>query len=343
MKQTDDNRCIREITEETENLILSPYAAHSTASRGRKIPEEPCDMRTVYQRDRDRILHCKAFRRMMHKTQVFLRPEGDHYRTRLTHTLEVSQIARSISRSLRLNEDLTEAIALGHDIGHTPFGHAGERVLNRKMEHGFAHAQQSIRVLDVLEKDGEGLNLTWEVLDGIANHSMSKMPSTLEGQVVRLSDKMAYIHHDIDDAIRGQVIAEEDLPPECCDVLGYTVKARLNHMIRDVIASSMGQNSISMTPRVENAMLALRQYMFDHVYIHSAAKQEEGNAERMIENLVDYYRAHPEALPEEYQRRMREYGDSLDTAICDYVSGMSDNYAVRCFQRIYIPKAWDVY
>ena len=343
MRQEDEVRCIREITEETEKMILSQYASHSADSRGRKVPEEPCDMRTVYQRDRDRILHCKAFRRMMHKTQVFLRPEGDHYRTRLTHTLEVSQIARSISRALRLNEDLTEAIALGHDIGHTPFGHAGERVLNRKMEHGFAHAAQSIRVLDVLEKDGEGLNLTWEVLDGIANHSMSRMPSTLEGQVVRLSDKMAYIHHDIDDAIRGHVIAEEDLPAGCCDILGHTVKGRLNHMIRDVITSSMGQDSISMTPQVENAMLSLRQYLFENVYINSAAKQEEGNAERMVDNLIDYYRAHPEALPEEYQKRMRELGDSLDTAICDYVSGMSDNYAVRCFQGIYIPKAWDVY
>ena len=333
---------LREVTERIEDQFLSPYAARSAASKGREHEEEPCDMRTVFQRDRDRILHCKAFRRMMHKTQVFIQPEGDHYRTRLTHTLEVAQIARTISRALRLNEDLTEAIALGHDIGHTPFGHAGERVLNRKMPNGFSHAQQSIRIVEVLENKGQGLNLTWEVRDGIANHSISRMPSTLEGQVVRISDKMAYIHHDIDDAIRGQVIREEDLPESCTRILGNSVKERLNRMIRDAIAQSMNQDHIHMTETVENAMMELRQFMFRNVYIGSVAKSEEGKAEMMVENLIDYFRAHPEALPEEYKQRM-VLGDSLDTAICDYVSGMSDNYAVRCFEGIYIPRGWHVF
>lgn len=333
---------LREFTQELESRTLSPYASKSAESRGRRREEEPCDMRTAYQRDRDRILHCKAFRRMMHKTQVFIQPEGDHYRTRLTHTLEVAQIARTISRALRLNEDLTEAIALGHDLGHTPFGHAGERVLNAKMPHGFSHAAQSIRVVEVLEKKGQGLNLTWEVLDGIANHSISKMPSTMEGQVVRIADKMAYIHHDIDDAIRGQVIREEELPTDCTDILGHNVKERLNCMIRDAILQSVNQPRIHMTAEVEDAMMRLRQFMFDNVYIGSIAKAEEGKAERLVEGLIDYFRFRPETLPEEYRSR-QALGDTLDTIICDYVSGMSDHYAVRCYQRFFVPKAWDVY
>lgn len=333
---------LRERTEAMEEQMLSPYASKSSQTRGRKIPEEQCDMRTVYQRDRDRILHCKSFRRMMHKTQVFIQPEGDHYRTRLTHTLEVAQIARTISRALQLNEDLTEAIALGHDIGHTPFGHAGERVLARKMPGGFSHAAQSIRVVEVLEKKGQGLNLTWEVLDGIANHSISKMPSTLEGQVVRLADKMAYIHHDIDDAIRGQIIQEKELPSDCTEVLGHNVKERLNRMIRDVIAHSVMKPEIRQTPQVEEAMMRLRQFMFENVYIGSIAKAEEGKAEKLVESLVDYFREHPERLPQVYQERL-SLGDSLDTAICDYVSGMSDHYAVRCYEQLFVPKGWDVY
>ena len=333
---------LRQITEGLEERELSPYAAKSSKSRGREREETQCDLRTVYQRDRDRILHSKAFRRMMHKTQVFIQPEGDHYRTRLTHTLEVSQIARTISRSLRLNEDLTEAIALGHDLGHTPFGHAGERVLDRKMEHGFSHAQQGIRVVEVLEKKGEGLNLTWEVKDGILNHPTAGNPHTLEGQVIRLSDKIAYINHDIDDAIRGKVIREEDLPLCCTDVLGHSVKERLNCMIRDVIARSLDEPVIRMTPEVYDAMMRLRQFMFDHVYTGSTAKAEEGKAEQMIASLVDWFRDYPETLPQEYTQRL-EFGDSLDTVICDYVSGMSDHYAVRCFQKFFVPKAWDVY
>ena len=341
MMKVEDLR-LRQITEELEERTLSPYAAKSSASRGREREEAHCDMRTVYQRDRDRILHSKAFRRMMHKTQVFIQPEGDHYRTRLTHTLEVSQIARTVSRSLRLNEDLTEAIALGHDLGHTPFGHAGERVLDRKMEHGFSHARQGIRVVEVLEKKGQGLNLTWEVKDGIANHSISKRPATMEGQVVRLADKMAYIHHDIDDAIRGRVIREEDLPGCCTDVLGHSVKERLNCMIRDVIARSLDEPEIRMTPEVYDAMMRLRQFMFEHVYIGSQAKSEEGKAEQLVSSLVDWFREHPETLPGEYNQRLT-LGDSLDTVISDYVSGMSDHYAVRCFQKFFVPKAWDVY
>ncbi len=333
---------LRLVTEERERATLSPYASRSAETRGRKREEEPCDMRTAYQRDRDRILHCKAFRRLMHKTQVFIRPEGDHYRTRLTHTLEVSQIARTISRALRLNEDLTEAIALGHDLGHTPFGHAGERVLDEKMPCGFSHARQGIRVVEVLEKKGQGLNLTWEVLDGMANHSIRKMPSTMEGQVVRLADKMAYIHHDTDDAIRGQIIREEELPKDCCDILGHNVKERLNRMIRDVISMSMDQPEIRMTPEVQDAMMRLRQFMFDRVYIGSLAKREEAKAERLVGELVDWFRDHPDDLSQESLSRLK-LGDSLDTIICDYVSGMSDNYAVRCFQKFYVPKAWDVY
>lgn len=335
---------IRQTLEQEEHRRLDPRAAFSDQSRGRPIPEpeREDDVRTCFQRDTDRIVHSKSFRRLMHKTQVFLRPEGDHYRTRMTHTLEVARIARTITRALRLNEDLTEAIALGHDLGHTPFGHAGERVLDEKMPCGFSHARQGIRVVEVLEKKGQGLNLTWEVLDGMANHSIRKMPSTMEGQVVRLADKMAYIHHDTDDAIRGQIIREEELPKDCCDILGHNVKERLNRMIRDVISMSMDQPEIRMTPEVQDAMMRLRQFMFDRVYIGSLAKREEAKAERLVGELVDWFRDHPDDLSQESLSRLK-LGDSLDTIICDYVSGMSDNYAVRCFQKFYVPKAWDVY
>lgn len=335
---------IRQTLEQEEHRRLDPRAAFSDQSRGRPIPEpeREDDVRTCFQRDTDRIVHSKSFRRLMHKTQVFLRPEGDHYRTRMTHTLEVARIARTITRALRLNEDLTEAIALGHDLGHTPFGHAGERVLDEKMPCGFSHARQGIRVVEVLEKKGQGLNLTWEVLDGMANHSIRKMPSTMEGQVVRLADKMAYIHHDTDDAIRGQIIREEELPKDCCDILGHNVKERLNRMIRDVISMSMDQPEIRMTPEVQDAMMRLRQFMFDRVYIGSLAKREEAKAERLVGKLVDWFRDHPDDLSQESLSRLK-LGDSLDTIICDYVSGMSDNYAVRCFQKFYVPKAWDVY
>ena len=273
---------IREQSEELERKYLSPYASLSCESQGREREEEQCDIRTVYQRDRDRIIHCKAFRRMKHKTQVFLAPMGDHYRTRLTHTLEVAQIARTISKALRLNEDLTEAIALGHDLGHTPFGHAGESALNDVCSQGFEHFRQSIRVVEILENNGKGLNLTKEVRDGIVNHRTSGHPSTLEGKVVRLSDKIAYINHDIDDAIRGKIITEKDIPKEYADILGDTTKIRLNTLIHDVVSNSVDKNDILMSPKVEEAMMGLRKYMFKNVYTNPLAKSEETKAKAMI-------------------------------------------------------------
>ena len=282
---------IRETREAWEETYLSPYAALSGRTQGRDRKEEPCDIRTEYQRDRDRILHCKAFRRLKHKTQVFLAPEGDHYRTRLTHTLEVAQIARTISRSLRLNEDLTEAIALGHDLGHTPFGHSGEQILNELCPYGFAHYQQSVRVVEVLEKDGKGLNLTKEVRDGILNHRTSGHPSTLEGGVVRLSDKIAYINHDIDDAIRARIFTEEEIPSEYTKVLGHSVRERLNTMIHDIIYQSMDQPKILMSPGMEEAMQGLRSWLFQHVYKNEVPKAEEGRAQQLIVSLYRYYTA----------------------------------------------------
>ncbi len=269
---------IRERMEIQEENFLSSYAAKSRESKGRDRDEEPCDIRTVYQRDRDRILHCKSFRRLKHKTQVFLSPAGDHYRTRLTHTLEVSQIARTIARSLRLNEDLTEAIALGHDLGHTPFGHAGEEALNQVCEGGFAHFAQSIRVVERMEKGGQGLNLTWEVRDGILNHRTSGNPSTMEGKIVRLSDKNAYINHDIDDAIRAGILKESMLPPEFTMVLGHSVRDRLNTLIHSIIENSDGKPDILMDEDVEMAMSGLRRFMFDVVYQGSVAKKEDEKA-----------------------------------------------------------------
>lgn len=330
----------REMLEEIEAEYLSPYASLSRNTQGRDRPETPCDMRPEYQRDRDRILHCKSFRRLKHKTQVFLAPEGDHYRTRLTHTLEVSQIARTISKTLRLNESLTEAIALGHDLGHTPFGHSGEYVLNRICEDGFVHAVQSVRVVEVLEKDGMGLNLTKEVRDGILNHRTSGTPSTMEGAVVRLSDKIAYINHDIDDAIRARIFAEEDLPREYTDVLGRSVRDRLNNMIHDVILQSMDQPSILMSADMEKAMHGLRIWMFENVYNDSVAKSEEKKAQQLIETLYHYYIDHVEELPEEYRRLMDERGEKKSRVVCDYIAGMSDSYAIDRFEELFVPKAW---
>ena len=280
---------IREQSEELERKYLSPYASLSCESQGRDREEEQCDIRTVYQRDRDRIIHCKAFRRMKHKTQVFLAPMGDHYRTRLTHTLEVAQIARTIAKALRLNEDLTEAIALGHDLGHTPFGHAGESALNDVCSQGFEHFKQSIRVVEILENNGKGLNLTKEVRDGIVNHRTSGNPSTLEGKVVRLSDKIAYINHDIDDAIRGKIITEKDIPKEYADILGDTTKVRLDTLIHDVVSHSIDKNDILMSPEVENAMMELRKYMFKNVYTNPLAKSEKTKAKAMLKMLFEYY------------------------------------------------------
>ena len=334
---------IRETLEDLEARTLSPYAALSRNSQGRDHAEEEDDLRPVYQRDRDRIIHCKAFRRLKHKTQVFLAPEGDHYRTRLTHTLEVSQIARTISKSLFLNEDLTEAIALGHDLGHTPFGHAGERVLNRITKDGFRHSVQSVRTVEFLEKNGKGLNLTKEVRDGILNHGTANMPSTLEGRVVRISDKIAYINHDIDDSIRAGIFTEEDLPAEFTDVLGHSVRDRLNTLIRDVIGSSLGKQDILMSEGMFETMTGLRSWLFKNVYSNPLPKSEEGKAEEMIRQLFEYYLACPERMPDEYQFFMKELGQPLERTVCDYIAGMSDHYAIRMFEENFIPKSWTVF
>ena len=331
---------IREEQEKREHLIFSPYASFSDESRGRDRDEEPCPMRTIYQRDRDRIIHCKAFRRLKHKTQVFLAPEGDHYRTRLTHTLEVAQIARSIARALNLNEDLTEAIALGHDLGHTPFGHAGERTLNSLCPMGFAHYKQSIRVVEFLEKDGQGLNLTWEVRDGILNHRTSGNPSTLEGKAVRLSDKIAYINHDIDDGIRAGILKESDIPSEYTDVLGNSTKERLNTMISDIIMNSIGKNDLVMSEPVRKAMTELRKFMFESLYLNPTAKSEEAKADKLITELYRYYVANTDKLPDTYKRFITEFEERPEQVVCDYIAGMSDQYSISKFQKIFVPKAW---
>ncbi len=331
---------IREQLELRELEYLSPYATKSKESIGRKVKETECDLRPVFQRDRDRILHSKSFRRLKQKTQVFLLPWGDHYRTRLTHTLEVSQNARTIAKALRLNEDLVEAISLGHDLGHTPFGHAGERALDEICPLGFRHNEQSVRVVEFLEKDGKGLNLTKEVLDGILTHQTASQPMTLEGQVVRLSDKIAYVNHDVDDAIRGGILSEADIPPKFRMVLGNSTKERLNTITHDVITNSMEQSSIQMSEEVEEAMQGLRKFMFDNVYRNPLAKQEEHKAVEMVKNLYGYYMEHVDKLPQEYLRLMELNGDSQEQIICDYIAGMTDNYAVKTFQEIFVPESW---
>lgn len=333
---------IRESIEAWEEEYLSPYASLSKNTSGRDRPEPLCDIRPEYQRDRDRILHCKAFRRLKHKTQVFLSPEGDHYRTRLTHTLEVAQIARTIAKALRMNEDLTEAIALGHDLGHTPFGHSGEAILNKICTEGFAHYEQSVRVVEVLEKKGAGLNLTKEVRDGILNHRTAGHPATPEGRIVRLSDKIAYINHDIDDAIRAKIFVESDLPSEYTDILGHSVRERLNTMIHDIIGHSLNEPDIFMSPGMEEAMKGLRKWMFDHVYRSDIPKAEEGKAQQLIVNLYQYYLKHLDQLPEEYQYMMEARGEKAERAVCDYIAGMSDSYAIDKFEELFVPKAWKV-
>ena len=333
---------IRETFEEREFQTLSPHAAHSRNSRGRERYEPECDIRTVYQRDRDRILHSKAFRRLKDKTQVFLSPQGDHYRTRLTHTLEVSQTARTVARALKLNEDLVEAIALGHDLGHTPFGHAGEAALNAIHPGGFRHAEQSVRVVEVLEKEGKGLNLTWEVRDGILNHRTAGSPSTLEGQVVRLCDKISYIHHDMDDSIRAGLLSEDDIPITLRVVLGDTCRERLNTLIHDMVENSLGKDSIRQSPEMAEAMKLLRELMFANVYRSSVAKKEEVKAKRMLTELYEYCTEHPDQLSGEYQRLI-ERGEKKEQVVCDYISGMTDQYSIHKFQEIYVPKSWAVY
>lgn len=331
---------IRESLEQWEREYLSPYAALSMNSKGRLKEEEPCDIRPVFQRDRDRILHSKSFRRLKDKTQVFLTPEGDHYRTRLTHTLEVSQNARTIAKALQLNEDLVEAIALGHDLGHTPFGHAGERALDRVCPYGFSHSEQSVRTVDVLEKGGIGLNLTYEVRDGIRNHQTSGEPETLEGKIVRFSDKIAYIHHDMDDAIRGGILTERDVPKEIGDVIGYTTGERLDHFIHDLVTNSYGKNDIMMSEPVAKAMKDLRHFMFERVYTNQSAKSEETKAEMLMETLYEYYLKHFDKLPWDLKNLVDKNGDPKERIVCDYVGAMTDRFAIAMYEELYIPKSW---
>lgn len=333
---------IRQMQEEREREYLSPYAALSVNSKGRERYEEQCDIRPVYQRDRDRILHCKAFRRLKQKTQVFLLPLGDHYRTRLTHTLEVSQNARTIAKALKLNEELVEAIALGHDLGHTPFGHSGEAALNSICDLGFAHNEQSVRIVEILEKKGDGLNLTWEVRDGIRNHQTAGCPQTLEGKVVRLSDKIAYINHDIDDAIRAKVLTDDDIPKEYKDILGYASRERLNTLIHDIVKCSDGKSDIYMTPEVEGAMKNLRKFMFENVYTNEVAKSEESKAKNMLVSLYEYYLKNIDELPDEFLDNISN-GETKQRTVCDYIAGMSDQYAMTTFKNIYMPKQWLIY
>lgn len=331
---------IREELEQRELNQLSPYASFSIYSAGRDRAEEPCDIRTCYQRDRDRILHCKAFRRLKHKTQVFLSPSGDHYRTRLTHTLEVSQIARTIGKALYLNEDLIEAIALGHDLGHTPFGHAGERSLDRICPLGFSHSKQSLRVVEVIEKDWRGLNLTRETRDGILNHQTVGTPSTLEGMVVRYSDKLAYLHHDIDDAIRGNILSEEELPTDITEILGKNSIRRLNTLIHDLIINSRDRNAISQSPECSEAMRDLRTFMYERVYTNPVAKSEEARGGKLVEMLYEYYMEHPDQMPSDYRDRCLEGSEEQILTVCDYVAGMTDQYAIEKFEMINVPKSW---
>lgn len=333
---------IREQAEEREFQYLSRYASHSRESKGRERVEEECDIRTVYQRDRDRIIHSKAFRRLKDKTQVFLAAQGDHYRTRLTHTLEVSQTARTIAKALELNEDLVEAIALGHDLGHTPFGHAGEAALNEICPEGFAHFKQSVRVVERLEKNGEGLNLTWEVRDGMLNHRTSGTPHTLEGQVVRLCDKISYIHHDMDDAQRAGIFQEDDIPITIRVTLGDSCKERLNTLIHDTIRNSYGKDKVEMTPEIAEAMRELRTLMFRSVYNNPVAKKEERKARTMLQEMYLYYSRRPEQMSREYQKLIAE-GENRERVACDYISGMTDQYAMAKFKEIFIPSAWAVY
>ena len=328
---------VREQTEITETGILSKYACTSIDEAGtkREDQEEKCPYRTEFQRDRDRILHCNSFRRLKRKTQVFLSPVGDHYRTRLTHTLEVSQIARTISRGMRLNEDLTEAIALGHDLGHSPFGHCGEKVLNEICPHGFKHYIQSVRVVESLEKDGQGLNLTYAVRDGIKCHT-NMVASTREGNVVRLADTIAYINHDIEDSIRAGILRPEALPRDCVNVLGDTKTKRITTLIASVIGH--GAYEIDFAPEIRKAHDDLKQFMFDKVYTNPAAKQEEAKAELLLKKLYSYYIEHSNKLPELYLRIMKE--TDADRAVCDYISGMSDEYAVDLYTELFVPKFW---
>ena len=326
---------IRERLEQEELERLSPLACRSIHSAGRQRPIDPCPMRTAFQRDRDRIIHCKSFRRLKFKTQVFLSPEGDHYRTRLTHTLEVAQVARTLARALRLNEDLAEAIALGHDLGHTPFGHIGERTLDSLMPGGFRHNEQSLRVADVLERDGRGLNLTAEVRDGILTHSGKQLPKTLESQCVRRADRIAYLNHDLDDALRGGVLKEFELPADCLKVLGHSHSERINTMILDIVENSRDQAELTMSPLVQEAMDGLREFMFERVYRDKWRAAEEDKCDHVIRALFEYYNAHASEMPEEFL--LIGYQDGTERAVADFISCMTDRYATRVYQELFLP------
>lgn len=333
---------LREELEHQEHSRLSPLAAFADQSSGRPRREvfSDDDVRTCYQRDNDRIVHSKAFRRLMHKTQVFLRPEGDHYRTRMTHTLEVTRISRTIARGLGLNEDLTEAIAMGHDLGHTPFGHAGEAALSTCLGKPFRHNEQSLRVVDYLENDGRGLNLSNEVRLGIVGHTGQYIPETMEGQVVRRSDQIAYVNHDIDDAIRAGILSADDLPREIVAVLGSTHRERINTLVCDMIFTSREAGEVCLTPSVDNALKKLRNFMFDRVYRNPVAKGEESKAKVMLQQLFEYYISHPEALPEDFQPQLSF--DGMERTVCDYIAGMTDNYAVHKYTGIFVPAGWNI-
>ena len=332
----------REDLEKRELEFLAPSAAKSCQSKGRSVPEEKCAIRTEFQRDRDRIIHSKAFRRLMHKTQVFLAPEGDHFRTRLTHTIEVSQIARTIARGLNLNEDLTEAIALGHDLGHTPFGHNGEEVLNTIHPGGFEHNVQSLRVADVLEMTSsrKGMNLTAEVRDGIVNHTGSRKPFTLEGQVVKISDRVAYINHYIDDAVRSGVISMDDIPRKALETFGYSHAERINNMVTDIIRESDGKDEILQSPLFKDELITLRSFMFSHVYKSSRVKKEEDLAkvEVVIKSLYEYFLKNPDKLPEDLQEIAAANG--INEAVKDYIAGMTDRFALNVYTDLFVPKSW---
>ena len=333
---------VREELERQEHRRLNPLASFADRSKGRPRPEEDRDgdVRTCFQRDIDRIVHCKAFRRLVHKTQVFLQPEGDHYRTRMTHTLEVARIASTITRALGLNEDLAEAIAMGHDLGHTPFGHAGEVALSKCLGRPFCHNEQSLRVVDVLEKDGQGLNLTWEVRNGILCHTGDPWPETLEGKIVRRSDQIAYVNHDIDDAIRAGILTNGDIPHAITDVLGYSHSVRINTLVTDAINTSREAGTVMLSPAVEKALKDLRSFMFENVYRNPIAKGEESKAKDMLSRMFEYYMKHPEALPEDFHPQLSFEG--MERTVCDYIAGMTDNYAIDKYTEIFIPAGWHV-
>ncbi|MDD3164691.1 MAG: deoxyguanosinetriphosphate triphosphohydrolase [Oscillospiraceae bacterium] len=333
---------IRQQLEQREYQFLSPLAAKAAESRGRLDPgrDRESDVRTCYQRDTDRVVHCKAFRRLMHKTQVFLQPEGDHYRTRMTHTLEVERIARTIARALNLNEDLTEAASLGHDLGHTPFGHAGERALTEITGKPFHHNEQSLRVVDYLEKDGLGLNLTYEVRMAIVGHTGPHLPETLEGQIVRISDRIAYINHDIDDAMRAGILSNADIPADIAGVLGHTHRDRINTLVCDLIDCSRGTGALHQTPAIADAMMALREFMFENVYKNPIAKGEESKAMDIIKRLYEFYIGHPERLPTDFQSQLQS--DAPARVVCDYIAGMTDKYAIFKYSELFIPTAWQL-